>query len=99
MLDYCMRVITTVPSKVNLIENYKKQTVTCIEYNSSTYWTAYTDAWNLTYHNFIYRRLSEDKPPSSKHVEGIKNLKIHLENVHCFGLYCIITLQRTVQIP
>jgi len=26
-----MRIITTVPSKANLIENYKEQNVTCIE--------------------------------------------------------------------
>jgi regulator of RNase E activity RraB len=73
MLDYCVCIITSVSLKVNLIENYKKQTVTCIEYNSSTYQTDYTDAWNVTYHNCIHHRISEDELPGSKHVEGMKN--------------------------
>jgi len=30
------------------------------------------------YHNCIYNRLPEDKPPGSKHVEGIKILKIKI---------------------
>jgi len=40
----------------------------------------------------IYRRLPEDEPSRSKHVEDIKNVKKlkYLENAHFAGLYCVI---------
>jgi len=47
---------------------------------------------NVLYQSCMCKRLSEDEPSYSKHVEDIfKNKKyINLGNVHFVGLYCII---------
>ena len=41
---------------------------------------------------YIYNRLPEDEPSSSKHAEDIVNKNINSEKIHFVGLYCIIIL-------
>ena len=46
----------------------------------------------------MYKRLPEDEPCDSKHVENKVKIKISLTNVHFIGWYYTIILQCTLQI-
>ena len=61
---------------------------------SSTYKTTYADICETTVPYLYINRLPEDEPSRSKHVEDIKikNLNIHLENVHFVGVCCIVRI-------